>query len=405
MICISWLVLISCASTSEVTQNGTKHTSAANTVVVTKTEGGQAKEQNISTDGNKPLTSPDEKTILNKMDEYLSNGEDKIFQGSISEGISQLVAVLAEKESLTSPSDKAAELALRAEKELTKLGAALALEADTVWLDTSMNQKTGSTVDITLQPSLILTINQPTGRSLVSNAPIDFQFVKGTGIISGLVNTNSYGQASCNIVRFQNTAQETIIRASLVFRVKAYTYKFKGVERDFVYLPPAKKATVLVLEKSPQGVASDPFILNPVYQRLAQINYDFNLYNGIMAPLEFSLVYEGNLKSIQKMGLEAGVSYLVIVYNECYSTRQMEMNGKKYDIYLADARATVRFIRVSDGKIMYQASVERAKAKNNTHGQGGTEQKAIQDVLRKIADDMALKVEEELPKIKEVLGS
>jgi hypothetical protein len=342
-------------------------------------------------------------SIRDKMEEYLANGQEKIFQGSYSEGISQLVTVLAEKEKLSDPSDEVQVLALQAEKELTKLGAALALEADTMWLDKGMNQISASSVDITLQPTVILTITQPTGRSLVSNAPVEFQFIKGSGIISGQANTNSYGQATCNIVRFQNPAAENIIQASVVYKVKGYAYKFKGVERNFVYLPPAKKATVLVMEKSPQGMATDPFILDPVFQRLKEVSYDFSLFNGAMAQNDFTLVYEGNKAAIQKMGLNEGVSYLVVVLSDCSAVRQMELNGKKYNIYMADARATVRIIRTSDGKIMYQASVERAKAKN-THGQGGTETKAIQDVLRKIADDMAVKIGEELPGIKEVLG-
>lgn len=381
VLALNGLILASCVSTGEVVSQGDTNTKEKN-------QTGTESEKNISA----------------KLEEYLENGKDKIFQGSYSEGISQLVTVLAEKEKIANPSSEIIKLASEAEKELTKLGAALALEADTAWLDPTMNQKTASSVDITVQPTVILTITQPTGRSLVSNAPIDFQFTKGSGIISGQANTNSYGQASCNIVRFENPVKENIIQASLIYKIKGYTYKFKGVERSFVYVPPSKKATVLVMEKSPEGVSSDPYILDPVFQHLKEISYDFSLFNGKMAEKDFTLVYEGNKAAIQKMGLEEGVSYLVIIYNDCPAVRQMELNGKKYNIYMADARATVRIIRTSDGKIMYQSSVERAKAKNS-HGQGGSESKAIQDVLRKIADDMASKVEAELPSIKEVLGS
>ncbi len=78
------------------------------------------------------------------MKEYLENGLDKLDQGAISEGIAQLVAVLAEG---ASPSDAATEeLKRRAETELAKIRAGLAMETGTEWLDANKNQLTASSV-------------------------------------------------------------------------------------------------------------------------------------------------------------------------------------------------------------------------------------------------------------------
>jgi hypothetical protein len=51
----------------------------------------------------------------------------------------------------------------------------------------------------------------------------------------------------------------------------------------------------------------------------------------------------------------------------------------------------MRVVRKKDAKILYQKSVERAHA-NGNHGQGGTEEKAAQDVLRAISEELASEV-------------
>ncbi len=334
-----------------------------------------------------------------RMKALLETGRDRLDQGLVSDGIKQLVAVLAERQQLASPSREANELAASAETELGKLGSALALEPDTSWLDAANNQVVGQTLDPKrLQPSVILTIKQSGGRSLVSNAPIQFAFVRGGGVLAGSVNTNDFGQANCAIASFDNASAEQIVRASLVYRVRSFTYAFKGVERDFVYMPPLQRATLVVLERSPLGVSSDPFVVDPVFQALKAIKYDFSLYNGALSPQAFLRAYEGDAAAIGAMGLDKDVSYLVVLLNDCTGVRQLELGGRRYNLFVSDARATLRVVRKADGKIMYQTSVERAHAKG-THGQGGTQDKAVQDVLRAISADLAAAVKGDLATI------
>jgi hypothetical protein len=333
------------------------------------------------------------------MREYLDTALDRLDQGLVADGIKQLVSVLAERQQLARPSREADGTAQRAETELSKLGSALALEPDTAWLDAANNQVTGQTLDANrLMPSVILTIKQSGGRSLVSNAPVQFAFTRGGGVLAGSVNTNDFGQANCMIASFDNASSEQIIRASLVFKVRGYSYAFKGVERDFVYTPPLRRASLLVLERSPLGVSSNPFVVDPVFQELKAVQYDFSLFNGSMSPQAFTRVYEGDLAAISAVGLDKDVSYLVVVLNDCTSLRQVELDGRKYNLFTSDARATIRVLRKADGKVMYQTSVERAHAKG-THGQGGTQQKAAEDVLRAISGDLAAAVRRDIQAI------
>jgi hypothetical protein len=341
---------------------------------------------------------PDESEILSKMEEYFKDGLDKICQGAFSEGIKQLVNVLAEYSQLSNPSKQVSELALKAEKELTKLSAALFLAPDPEWLDENGNQKPGETVNRNIQPSVILTIRLETGRFSISNAPIVFEFVKGAGVLTGFVNTNSSGQAGCTIGAFDNPLEENIVRASLVYRVRDFEYRFKDVFVDFFYLPPEKQAAILVLEKSEIGSAVDPVILDPVFNTLSEIDFDFSHYNGVMDQSTFFKIFEGDLNAIGKMNLAKSISYLIVILNNCYSVRKLGT----FELYVADARATLRIIRISDGKIMYQVSVERAKDLN-TNGQGGTKEKAVLDVFRNIAEDMVLKLKADIENINQTL--
>ena len=78
------------------------------------------------------------------------------------------------------------------------------------------------------------------------------------------------------------------------------------------------------------------------------------------------------------------------------------MGGRKLNLFVSDARATTRIIRVADGKVMYQVSVERAKD-SGTHGQGNSRQIAIADVLKETSLDMADALERDLLKINRIM--
>lgn len=341
-----------------------------------------------------------EKQLSQRMKEYLDNGLDKLDQGAISEGMAQLVAVLAEGVSAKDPA--AEELKRRAETELAKIRAGLAMETGTEWLDANKNQLTASSVNVggekTLNPSVILTLNYGgTGKALITGAPIQFEFVKGGGLLTAFVNTNDYGQANCNLARLDSPNSENIIRASLLYKVKGFTYAFEGVTKDFVFAPPARKATILVMERAGAKVAEDPVILDAVFNRLKGVTFDFSQYNGKLLGEQFLTVFGGDPQAIRKMGLEKEVSYLVMVLSDGYNVSQVELQGKKYNIWKSQTTATTRVIRVADGKIMYSGTVQAVA------GQGGSVEKAVLDGFRSAAAAMADKIAQDLAEIERVL--
>ncbi len=349
-----------------------------------------------------PPASPGDGMLLQRLDQYLGHGLDRLEHGAVAEGISQLVSVLAEARAAGSGSPQVKELVDTAQTELGKVEAGLSLEPGPEWLDANKNQITASSVKVggegTLEPSIILTYNFGSGKALVTGAPVFFEFIKGSGLLTSSVATNDYGQANCSIARLDDPNQETVVRASLVYRVKDYTYRFEAVSRDFVYVPPARRATIVVLERAGDYVAQDPVILDAVYNGLGEVGLEFSQYNGLLLGQEFMRVFGGDPDSIRRMGVEKEVSYLVMVLNDTYSVDQVELDGRKYNIFKSRTTATTRIIRVSDGKILYSGTVQ------GIAGQGGRADRAVIDGLRRAAEAMADKLRAEVGKINQALS-
>jgi len=340
--------------------------------------------------------------LAQRLNEFLENGLEKLDRGVISEGINQLVSVLAGADAAGSVSGDIRVIVNAAETELTKIAAGVEMEAGTEWVDANKNQISASAIDVgteySLNPSVILTYNFGAGKALITGAPIYFEFAQGSGLLTNFVATNDYGQANCAIVRLDNPNAETIVRASLIYRIKGYSYPFQGITKDFVFVPPARKAAILVMEKAGEKIQDDPVILDSVFNRLKDMAFDFSQYNGVLLGDDFMKVFGGDPNSIKRMGLEKEVSYLVMVLNDGYYVNQVELGGKKYNIFKSQTTATTRIIRVSDGKIMYSGTVQAVG------GQGGTEDKAILDGFRNAAQAMAEKLETDYPEIDGVLA-
>jgi len=347
-----------------------------------------------------PAPESPRKQVVQRMQEYLDNGLEKLDQGAISEGITQLVAVLAEQAGAVVPDAAEEELKRRAETQLAKIRAGLSMDAGTEWLDANKNQLTASAAggEKTLMPSVILTLNYGgAGKALVTGAPVQFEFIRGGGVLTAFVNTNDYGQASCGLAGLDNPNTEHIIRASLVYRTKGFAYAFEGLTKDFVYAPPARRATILVMERAGAKAAEDPVILDAVFNTLKAVTFDFSQYNGQLLGGEFMAVFGGEPQAIRKLGLEKEVSYLVMVLNDVYDVSQVELAGKKYNIWKSQTTATTRVIRVADGKILYSGTVQAVP------GQGGSAEKAVLDGFRSAAAAMGDRIAEDLSEIERVL--
>ena len=79
------------------------------------------------------------------------------------------------------------------------------------------------------------------------------------------------------------------------------------MEKSFVYVPPARRATILVLERSPEGLSRPPTILDPVFNALKGTAFDLSHFDGSFAA-EMKKRWPGReefLKAVRNERLEA----------------------------------------------------------------------------------------------------
>ena len=96
------------------------------------------------------------------------------------------------------------------------------------------------------------------------------------------------------------------------------------------------------------------------------------------------------------LGVGAASPYAAFVLVEVAPARQMELNGKKYNIFTAMASLNFRLVR-ADGSIVYSLPIDGLK------GQGGTKEAAIADAFKKARDAVGPELRKRLEDIKTAL--
>ncbi|RPJ07078.1 MAG: hypothetical protein EHM28_08395 [Spirochaetaceae bacterium] len=340
---------------------------------------------------------------VKEMKTYFDNAVKKMDEMAISEGISQLVAVLAIYNSVTSPAEEVKLLAQKATTELTKIEAGLLLQPSAEWLEENMDQK-AAIINVAekgnqLSPAVILMYNIGGSRAAVSGAPVIFEFASGTGLLSSATATNEYGQAAAQVGRFDDLLKENVIRAQVIYRIKGFVYQFQTLKRDFIYRPATKRATILAYERAGDFISDDPLIFNKTYDVLKKNKFDFVPYNGKLMGDNFLKVFGGDLAAIKSLTLAKDATYLVMVFSDCYSIRQSDL---RYAIYTADAKATLRIIRITDGKIMFEAVVS-FDHDHGTHSQGGSVAAVRGNAFRRLAEAMETELGNRINEINTIL--
>jgi hypothetical protein len=140
-------------------------------------------------------------------------------------------------------------------------------------------------------------------------------------------------------------------------------------------------------------------VLDPVYNALKKMEFDFSQYNGRLLDDAFMKVYNGDREAIKGLTLDQSVPYLVLVLNDCYSVRRQGT----FDIYVSEGRATLRLIRVADGKILFEA-VGYADRTHGTHGQANSHDNAVRDALKRSTAELEKELSLKMKEINQALG-
>ena len=344
----------------------------------------------------------EEKALVLEMKSYLETARQKLEEMAIAEAIKQYVAVLGAGQRQDNSNPEILKLINEAASAITKLESGFLLKPASEWLDENENQKTSSSLiqegKGLLSPRLMIWYNAAGSYLALGGVPVVFEFVKGKGMVSGLATTNEYGEAFATLTKLENPHEESVIRASIVFNVKGYVYRFNQTYVEFVYLPPLKRAMLFVLEKAVNYQADDPIIFNPIFNTLKRLDFDLIPYSGKLLEADFIRAFNGDTATIKRLASEKNLPYLILVLNDCFRIGQITESA-----YVGEGRATLRIIRVADGKLVFEALGTALKS-DNTHGQGGSAEKVIRNVHTRTTLALGAALEKKWSEILKALG-
>ncbi len=338
-------------------------------------------------------------TPLAEMSAYLTKAQDAADSNHLAEAIRSYVAVLALAEE--SPSPEARTKAESAAAELAKIGTRLSLEPSGEWVDAKGSQLAGSSRQLGrqggLSPSVYLFENFGTGKSPVADAPIYFQFLKNTGSLVAFVNTDAYGKANTNVAKLEEPGSEALIRAFPVFKARGKSYAFQSVFRDFAYAPPANVIKLMALESSELGASDNPRSVDAAAVVLKQAGLQVLPYNAKLADEDFRKAYGGDSGALLALGIDASSPYAGLILVEVAAAKQVELNGKKYNIFTAMAGLNLRLLR-SDGTVLFTLPIDGVK------GQGSSKEVAVGDAFRRASEALGPALRKRLDEIRTSLS-
>jgi len=315
-----------------------------------------------------------------EIDALIGKARESMDANHLAEGIKFYISALA----------KATKAGKRARADeisgtLAAIGTRLTVEPHESWLATDGSQKTASSRSAArgegMMPAVYLYESYGYVKSAVPDAFIRFEFVANEGNLTTSVATDSRGLANTSVTAIAAPGKDAVIRAYPVFTAEGYSYAFKNVFRDFSFVAPPNLALVTVLERTPDGESTNPRVLDAVASALKPLGVEVVPYNGVLASARFNAAFGGDVDSLAALAGSIKAGYFALVSVEVAAPTRMEYGGKVYNIFIANAKATLRIVR-ADGTVVF------AKPKDGIRGQGGTVQAAIDDCLVKVRDEL-----------------
>ncbi len=319
---------------------------------------------------------------------------DALDEGHPTEAIKNFVTILGMNERLSPRPQAAADLAKKAEAELLALGSKMTLEASPEWIDAAGNMRKGSTRAASLEtqapPACILYANYGAGKIPVGDAPVIFEFVKNSGNTTPRVVTDASGRANSVLSKIADPTKEAVLRASVVFMAKGFSWQFKGVSLDFTYLPPSNTAIVLSMSKTPDSAKAYPGFVDAAWEALLPLGLELIPFDGNVNDEDFMAAYSGKVATLSSLADLSKVSYFVFVYLENEEAKKPMLGGKPIaqSIYVGNASATVRVV-LADGTI---AGTVQLWNKEKTQGN------SPEDAYSRAEKDLIKLLREEFPK-------
>jgi len=315
-----------------------------------------------------------------ELDLLIGKARDSIDANHLADGIKFYISALA-KATKAGKRSRVDEIS----GTLAAIGTRLTVEPHESWLSPDGSQKTASSRSAArgegLMPAVYLYESYGYVKSAVPDAFIRFEFITNEGSLNASVTTDAKGLANTSITAMTAPGKDAVVRAYPVFTAEGYSYAFKNVFRDFSFAAPPNLAVVAVLERTPAGESTNPRVLDAVASALKPLGVEVVPFNGVLASARFNAAFGGDVTALAALAGSVQAGYFALVSVEVAAPTRMEYGGKVYNIFIANAKATLRIVR-ADGTVVF------AKPKDGIRGQGGTVQAAIDDCLVKVRDEL-----------------
>jgi hypothetical protein len=214
--------------------------------------------------------------------------------------------------------------------------------------------------------------------------------------MNAFANTDSFGRANANLLKLDSGADSAIIRATPVFKSRGFTYAFKSVFLDFSYLPPSNTLLAMSLSESELGVEANSLAADVLAPELKAVGLQVAPSSGGAQREAFMAAYQGDGAAVSSLLSSSGASYLLLVYIDVDSIRQIEYNGKLYNLFSAYGKAAMRLI-ASDGTIVHTIPIEGLK------GDGGNKADSVKKAYAQAQEALLSRLREELPQLRKAL--
>ncbi|MBU0934861.1 MAG: hypothetical protein KKI09_00055 [Spirochaetes bacterium] len=317
--------------------------------------------------------------LLNEIEALRSQARQSIADNKISEGIKLYIsAMLRARTSYP-------EIFTNLNMEIAAISARLSLEPHEDWLGPGGEQISASTREIlsakSIMPSVYLYENYGFGKAAIPDAAIRFEFIENNGTLVQTVTTDSFGMANTTISSIESSGRNAHIRAYPVFSNEGFSYAFKELYRDFVYLAPRTHILVAGMEKTPTGSGTAPRSMDAAAQSIRDLDFDVSVLGTTPEDRSFSLAMNGNKEAIAILNKDGEAGYIALLLLEIDAPTQLVVQGVSYNIFNTNGRMTLRIIR-TDGTVVYTL------LKDKVRGQGGNTAAAIDDCRLKLQNEI-----------------
>lgn len=327
------------------------------------------------------------KEQLDEINSYLTKAKEALDMNHLEEAVKLYISALmrAEKYSVQEKIQEITDI-------LNKVGAKFTIEPGDVWKSTTEKPVTGNSFWAAqakgIMPALYIYENFGFGKSPLQDVSIRFEFIENNGALVPTVFSDAKGFVSTTISGIQDPKKTVRIRAYPIVTNEGYSYAFKAVYYDFVYIPSPFVVLVYTMEKAGSAVGTYTRNMETISQTLKTVPLQPVVMQEAVNANNFLAALQGDVSRITA-AQELNPDVYALFYIEIKEPYQYSAS---YKIFLCTGTVTVRFI-TKDGVVLSSLVLTDIK------GSGRDGASAIESCRNEIAAALEQRLTQEAQKL------